>query len=98
MNEQEELKSAKTLGIVSLVCAFLFWPAGIVCGHLSLGKYEKLAGLIDGKELARAGLILSYIFLALTVICFIVVAVFTGAVINHPEFQEALQQGLEQAQ
>jgi len=82
MNEQEnqkELSSAKTLGIVSLVCAFLCWPAAIICGHISLSKYKKLGGITEGKGLAKAGLIIGYIGLVITILYIIGIAVFFGA-------------------
>ena len=95
MEQNKELESAKTLGIVALICAFLFWPAGIICGHISLGKYKKLGGLTDGKGLAKAGLIISYIALAITVFVIVGSIVATAAAMSSPEFQEVIQQGLE---
>jgi len=90
METNKEIESAKTLGIVSLVCAFLCWPAGIICGHISLGKYKK-AGVSTGTGLAKAGLIISYIFAAFFVLSMIGCAVAAGAAASSPELQEALQ-------
>lgn len=83
MEQNKELETAKTLGIVALVCAFLFPLAGIICGHISLGKYKKLgeAGT-DGKGLAKAGLILSYIFIVLGILITIGYVVAIGAAVS----------------
>ena len=79
MDTQQIHQSAKTLGIVSLITAFLFFPAGIICGHLSLGKYKKLGGVTEGKGLAVAGLIISYVNLAITLISIIASVALVGA-------------------
>ncbi len=96
MEPNKELESAKTLGIVSLVCAFLFWPAAIVCGHISLGKFKKI-GVTEGKGLAKAGLIIGYIALLLTIIGVIGAIAAAGVAASAPEFQDALE-SLKQAQ
>jgi len=90
METNKEIESAKTLGIVSLVCAFLCWPAGIICGHISLGKFKK-AGVSTGTGLAKAGLIISYIAAAGVILMIASCAVAAGAAAASPEFQEALQ-------
>jgi len=59
MNEQE-VKTAKTLGIVALALAIFIPLAAIICGHISLSKYKKL-GATEGKGLAVGGLILGYV-------------------------------------
>ena len=48
-----------TLAIVSLVCAFLFAPLGIVFGHISLSQIKKTGE--EGRGLAVAGLVISYL-------------------------------------
>ena len=55
--------------IVSLVCGVLFFflPAailGIIMGHLSLSDIRRSAGRLTGRGLAIAGLVLSYLGLA----------------------------------
>lgn len=100
MEQNEELKTAKTLGIVSLIGAFVFWPVGIVCGHISLGKYKKLSGATEGKGFAKAGLIIGYIALILTIVYFIAAAVFMKKLAENPgeynqvieEFQDSLEE------
>ncbi|MET8064007.1 DUF4190 domain-containing protein [Micromonospora sp. NPDC005686] len=54
------------LAILSLVFAFVFAPAGIVCGHLAKRQIRQTGE--DGDQLATWGLILSYIFTALAVL------------------------------
>lgn len=63
------------LAIASLVCAFLFFPLGIVFGHMSLAQIRKSRE--GGHGLAIAGLVISYVIAVLTVIA--VVATFAFA-------------------
>ncbi|MEU8259140.1 DUF4190 domain-containing protein [Micromonospora sp. NPDC048999] len=51
------------LAILSLVFAFVFAPAGIVCGHLAKRQIRQTGE--EGGQLASWGLILSYVFTAL---------------------------------
>ncbi len=67
------------LAIVSLVCAFVFAPLGIVFGHISLSQIRKTGE--EGRGLAIAGLVVSYLItvftavvLALSVVFFVKVA------------------------
>jgi peptidyl-prolyl cis-trans isomerase B (cyclophilin B) len=55
-----------TLAIASLVCAFVFAPLGIVFGHMSLSQIKKTGE--EGRGLALAGLIISYLITALTIL------------------------------
>lgn len=55
-----------TLAILSLVFAFVFWPAGIVLGHLARRQIAETGE--SGHGLATAGLIISYIGLACAVL------------------------------
>ena len=54
-----------SLAIVSLVCAFLFAPLGILFGHISVSQIKKTGE--EGRGLAIAGLVIGYIFTALTI-------------------------------
>jgi short subunit fatty acids transporter len=71
-----------TMAILSLVFAFVFWPLGIVFGHLGRRQIRQTGE--GGGGLATAGLVISYIFGVLTVIgCGLwIAAVFFVA--NHP--------------
>ncbi|WP_433316217.1 DUF4190 domain-containing protein [Micromonospora chersina] len=51
------------LAILSLVLAFVFAPAGIVCGHLAKRQIRQTGE--EGDQLATWGLILSYVFTAI---------------------------------
>ncbi|WP_089156502.1 DUF4190 domain-containing protein [Micromonospora sp. NBS 11-29] len=56
------------LAILSLIFAFVFAPAGIVCGHLAKRQIRRTGE--EGDQLATWGLILSYVFTALgLVVC-----------------------------
>ncbi|MFU8870815.1 DUF4190 domain-containing protein [Micromonospora sp. SL4-19] len=54
------------LAILSLVFAFVFAPAGIVCGHLAKRQIRQTGE--EGDQLATWGLILSYVFTAIGLI------------------------------
>jgi len=54
------------LAIVSLVCAFLFAPLGIIFGHISLSQIKKSGE--EGRGLAIAGLVISYMITVLTIV------------------------------
>ena len=59
-------KPTNTMAIVALVCAFVFAPVGIVFGHISLSQIKKTGE--EGRGLAVAGLVISYVITALTII------------------------------
>ena len=54
------------MAILSLVFAFVFWPAGIVCGHVAKKQIRERNE--EGGGLATAGLVLSYIFGGIAVV------------------------------
>ena len=54
------------LAIVSLVCAFLFAPLGIVFGHISLSQIKHTGE--EGRGLAIAGLVISYLITVLSIL------------------------------
>jgi peptidyl-prolyl cis-trans isomerase B (cyclophilin B) len=63
------------MAIASLVCAFLFAPLGIVFGHISLSQIKRSGE--EGRGLAVAGLVISYLMTASTivvVVCLVVLA------------------------
>ena len=59
-----------TLAIITIIAAFVLPIAGIITGHIAL-KQLKTSGE-SGHALAKWGLILSYIFVGLAVIGFII--------------------------
>ena len=65
-------RPSNAMSIASLVCAFLFAPLGIVFGHISLSQIKRTGE--DGRGLAIAGLIISYVWLALIAVVVAVVA------------------------
>ncbi|WP_368497286.1 DUF4190 domain-containing protein [Herbiconiux sp. A18JL235] len=70
-----------TLAIVTIILAFLFSVAGIVTGHIALKQIDRTGE--SGRGLAKAGLILSYVFTGLgllAVIAYIVFFIFIFAV------------------
>jgi peptidyl-prolyl cis-trans isomerase B (cyclophilin B) len=58
--------STNSLAIVSLVCAFLFAPLGILFGHISLSQIRKTGE--EGRGLAIAGLVIGYLITVFTIL------------------------------
>ena len=67
-------QATNSLAIVSLVCAFLFAPLGVVFGHMALSQIRKTGE--EGRGMAIAGLVISYLVLAFTVLVIVVSVVF----------------------
>jgi Domain of unknown function (DUF4190) len=72
-----------TMAILSLIFAFVFWPLGIVFGHIGRGQIRRSGE--SGAGLATAGLVISYIFGVLTIIgCGLWIAL-VAFVSTHPD-------------
>jgi peptidyl-prolyl cis-trans isomerase B (cyclophilin B) len=67
-------QSTNAMAIASLVCAFLFAPLGILFGHISLSQIRKTGE--EGRGLAIAGLVISYLVTTLTVLVVVLSVVF----------------------
>ncbi len=59
-----------TLAIVALILAFVFWPAGIVCGHLARSQIRRTGE--DGLGLTTAALIVGYVYGAFLLIVIVI--------------------------
>ncbi|MCS5721175.1 DUF4190 domain-containing protein [Herbiconiux sp. CPCC 203407] len=68
-----------TLAIVTIILAFLFSIAGIVTGHIALKQIDRTGE--SGRGLAKAGLILSYVFTGLAVLGVIAYIIFVVVII-----------------
>lgn len=68
------------LAISSLVCAFLFFPLGIVFGHVSLSQLKRTNE--GGRGLAVAGLIISYVMAVVTVLAVIGTFLFAALLVR----------------
>lgn len=55
-----------TLAIVAFVFVFVFCPVSIVLGHMALGEIRRTGQ--DGESLAKAALILGYVFTGLALL------------------------------
>ena len=69
--------------IASLICAFLFFPLGIVFGHVSLSQIKKTRE--GGHGLAVAGLVVSYVAAVLTVVAVVATVVLAGLLVRVAE-------------
>ncbi len=63
-----------TLSCIGIGCGFITTIPGIICGHLAVKRINKNAN-INGLGLAKAGLIIGYIFLVLQILFIIFIAV-----------------------
>jgi hypothetical protein len=87
------------LAIASLVCSLVFFPVGIICGHLARRDIRRDPSL-KGGGLASAGLIIGYFNLASTIVV-IALAVAGAATIAKKAKEQALleqQQKIQAAQ
>lgn len=57
-----------TLAVVSLISAFFVPLVAIITGHISLSQIKKSYPTEGGEGLAKAGLILGYIFTAISIL------------------------------
>jgi peptidyl-prolyl cis-trans isomerase B (cyclophilin B) len=67
-------RPTNALAIASLVCAFLFAPIGIVFGHMSLSQIRRTGE--QGRGMAIAGLVISYLFTVLAVLLVVAFIIF----------------------
>ena len=81
------------MAVASFVLAFFFWPLGIIFGHISRSKIRKTGE--RGAGLALAGLIISYVWGALTVVI-VALAVFNAAVNSGYNNLDTLQGSVQQ--
>lgn len=80
-----------SLAVVSLVCAFLFAPLGIVFGHISLSQIKKTGE--EGRGLAVAGLVISYLITVLTIVVVLLSVVFVVRAARDLESLDRLTPG-----
>lgn len=81
-------RGTNALAIASLVCAFVFAPLGIVFGHISLSQIKKSGE--EGRGLAIAGLVISYLITVFTVVVVVLSLVFFVTVANELERLDGL--------
>jgi peptidyl-prolyl cis-trans isomerase B (cyclophilin B) len=84
-------RPTNALAIVSLVCAFLFAPLGIIFGHISLSQISKTGE--EGRGLAVAGLVISYLITVLTIVVVVGSVVFFVKVANELKSPDGLTPG-----
>jgi len=80
-----------SLAIVSLVCAFLFAPLGIIFGHISLSQIKRTGE--EGRGLAIAGLVISYMITVLTIVVVALSVLFVVQVARDLESLDGLTPG-----
>ncbi len=80
---QQPAQGTNTMAILSIIFAFVFWPLGIVFGHIAKGQIRRTGE--SGGGLASAGLILGYIFGALSLILCALWVILVVFVSTHPD-------------
>ena len=81
-------QSTNAMAIVSLVCAFLFAPLGILFGHISLSQIKKTGE--EGRGLAIAGLVISYLITVVTILVVVLSVLFVVQVARDLESLDGL--------
>ena len=92
MDKMNDVSTAKTLGIVSIIGAFVFTIVCWICGGIGLskaneiiafakqtGNLQLLAEAESAKKLNKAGLIISFVFIGLGILAGILIAVIGAA-------------------
>ncbi len=60
--------------IASLICSIVGFPLfGVIFGFVALGEIKNSSGRIGGEGLAKAGIIVGFILLALTIVIAVVI-------------------------
>src|ERR1700712_102843 len=59
-------RPTNAMAIASIVCAFILAPLGVIFGHISLSQIKKTGE--EGRGLAIAGLVISYMITVLTIV------------------------------
>ncbi len=63
-------RPTNTLAIIALICAFVFAPAGLVCGIIARRQVRQTGEQGDG--MALAGIIVGWVFVGLFLLLFLV--------------------------
>ena len=95
---QESLAIASlVLGILGLVAIpFIASVAGVICGHIALGKIKRAAGALGGRGLAIGGLVTGYLGIAFCLLAAAVIAIaFTALVKSSGPVREQITSGIE---
>ncbi len=79
---QPPASGTNTMAILSIIFAFVFWPLGIIFGHIAKGQIRRSGE--GGGGLASAGLIIGYIFGALSLVFCALWIVLVAFVSTHP--------------
>jgi SNF family Na+-dependent transporter len=80
-NNQPQGDSA--LPVLALVLAFIFPIAGAIIGHVALGQMNRGQIVATNRSLAKAGVILGWVFTGLTVLALAFYGVFFAWLISQ---------------
>lgn len=79
--QQAPRYGTNVLAIISLIAAFVVPLAGIITGHIALSQIRRTHE--EGHGIAKAGLILGYVFTGLGILFFILYFIFIASVIAN---------------
>ncbi|MDA0184726.1 DUF4190 domain-containing protein [Solirubrobacter phytolaccae] len=70
-----------TAALVLGICGFFVCPlicsiAAIICGNIALNEIDRSGGRVTGRDMAKAGLILGWVGVALCVLAILAIAAF----------------------
>jgi hypothetical protein len=80
----QQTQGTNGFAIASLICAFLCWPLGLVFGFIARSQIQNTRE--GGSGLALAGIIVSFVALAVTVIYIVLIVAFFHTVSNLNNF------------
>ena len=70
------------LPVLALVLAFIFPIAGAIIGHVALGQMNRGQIVATNRSLAKAGVILGWVFTGLAAIFIVLYAVLFGVLLS----------------
>jgi len=72
--------------IASLICSIVGVPLlGVIFGFIALNEISNSAGRIAGEGMAKAGIIIGFVFMALGILLVIIwIIVIGGLILNSP--------------
>jgi large-conductance mechanosensitive channel len=75
------------LAIISLVTAFMMPIAGVITGHIALSQIRRTGE--QGEGLAKAGLILSYVFIGVGLLAVIAYVIFFVILVSASSYSNS---------
>ncbi len=89
MGSYAPVRQTSAMAVASLVLGVLGWSllplvgaiGAVVCGHMARADIRRAAGALEGDGLARVGLLLGYVAIALGVLALLAIFLFLGGLV-----------------